>query len=105
MMNALNSNNNSCTLAATDQVMATLTGTKGILASVNKCNFTSINDVVRFVMAIAGRFAGLATLNIRNRTQGWSLNMALLAPAQPLSARRPAPAARPQAARQLAFNW
>ena len=57
-------------LNATDEVMATLEAQGGVLASVQKHNFTSVDDVVRFVMA-------LGKLTIRNKTQGWRTVMSL----------------------------
>lgn len=64
-------------LNATDEVMATLEAQGGVLASVQKHNFTSVDDVVRFVMALAGKFVGLGKLTIRNKTQGWRTVMSL----------------------------
>lgn len=106
MMNAQDTMSKTYTLATDDQVMATLTSSRGILATVNKKNFATINDVVRFVMALAGNFAGMAHLNIRNRTQGWAMNMALMAPSRNLSVRHQAVANHhAMSGRQLAFNF
>lgn len=69
--------NTSTSLSTSDQIFATLEVGGEVMASVCKNNFASINDVVRFVCSIAGRFMGLARLNIRNKTQGWTVNMAL----------------------------
>ena len=56
-------------LNATDEVMATLEAQGGVLASVQKHNFTSVDDVVRFVMALAGKFVGLGKLFIAYQEQ------------------------------------
>jgi hypothetical protein len=69
--------NTATTLSRNDQIFATLEVGGKIMASVSKSNFTTINDVVRFICSIAGRFMGLARLSIRNKTQGWTMNMAL----------------------------
>ncbi|MBQ9584815.1 MAG: hypothetical protein IJR20_02325 [Muribaculaceae bacterium] len=69
--------NTSTNLSTSDQIFATLEVGGKIMASVNKNNFSTINDVVRFICSIAGKFMGLARLNIRNMTQGWTMNMAL----------------------------
>lgn len=69
--------NTSTSLSTSDQIFATLEVGGKVMASVCKNNFASINDVVRFVCSLAGRFMGLARLNIRNKTQGWTVNMAL----------------------------
>ncbi|MBQ2075067.1 MAG: hypothetical protein II691_01650 [Muribaculaceae bacterium] len=65
------------TLTSSDQVFATLEVGGKVLASVCKSNFSTVDDIVRFVCSMAGRFMGLARLSIRNKTQGWSMNMAL----------------------------
>ena len=70
-------NNISASLSTSDQVFATLEVGGRILASVCKSNFASIDDIVRFIYSVAGRFMGLARLSIRNKTQGWTMNMAL----------------------------
>lgn len=78
-------NNTATTLSRNDQIFATLEVGGKIMASICKSNFSTINDVVRFICSIAGRFMGLARLNIRNKTQGWTMNMALASrPSQPV---------------------
>ena len=77
-------NNNPTSLSTGDQVFATLDVSGKILASVCKNNFASIDDIVRFIYSVAGRFMGLARLNIRNKTQGWTMNMALASRQKPL---------------------
>lgn len=77
-------NTTSTTLSTSDQIFATLEVGGRIMASVCKTNFSTIDDIVKFISSLAGRFMGLARLNIRNKTQGWSMNMALAArPHQP----------------------
>ena len=70
-------NNSTTTLSTSDQIFATLEVGGHTMASVCKSNFSSIDDIVKFISSMAGRFMGLARLNIRNKTQGWSMNMAL----------------------------
>ncbi|MBQ5466920.1 MAG: hypothetical protein IIT60_06665 [Muribaculaceae bacterium] len=60
-----------------DEMMATLEAQGGVVASVQKRNFASVDDVVRFVMSLAGKFAWLGKLTIRNKTQGWRVVMSL----------------------------
>lgn len=69
--------NTSTTISTSDQIFATLEVGGKIMASVSKNNFSTINDVVRFICSITGRFIGLARLSIRNMTQGWTMNLAL----------------------------
>ena len=64
-------------LSVTDQIFATLEVGGKIVASVSKSNFATINEIIRFVSAMAGRFMGLARLNIRNKSQGWSMHLSL----------------------------
>lgn len=68
-------------LNATDQIVALLENNGQILASVNKSEFTSMDEIVGLIYALAGKFMGLARLTVRNKTQGWSTVM-------PLAARR-----------------
>lgn len=78
-------NNTATTLSASDQVFATLMLGGKTLVSVCKSNFNSIDDIVRFITSSAGKFMGLAQLNIRNKTQGWAMNMSLATtPVHPL---------------------
>ena len=70
-------NTNSTSLSIGDQIFATLEVGGKTVASVYKTNFATINDIVRFVGAVAGRFMGLARLHIRNKTQGWTMNLSL----------------------------
>ena len=70
-------NNNATSLSINDQIFATLEVGGKTVASVSKSNFATINDIVRFICNMAGRFMGLARLNIRNKTQGWTINLAL----------------------------
>lgn len=70
-------NYNTASLSVSDLIFATLIVGGKVIASVCRNNFASINDIVKFIATSAGRFMGLAQLNIRNKTQGWSMNMAL----------------------------
>lgn len=70
-------NYNATSLSVNDQIFATLEVGGKTVASICKSNFSSVNDIVRFICAMAGRFMGLARLNIRNKTQGWAMNLAL----------------------------
>ena len=65
------------TISVTDEVFATLECGGRIIASVCKRNFSCVDDVVKFVYATCGQLAGLAKLSIRNKTQGWAMNLSL----------------------------
>lgn len=60
-----------------DQVFATIENNGHIIASVNKNNFRSTDDVVRTILSLAGSFLGVAQVNIRNKSQGWTENRAI----------------------------
>lgn len=64
----------------TDFIMANLSWKGVTLASVANRNFTSIDDVVSFISSLAGKCFGLAKLTIRNKTQGWAINMGISTP-------------------------
>ena len=91
-----------------DEMMATLEAEGGVLASVQKHNFTSVDDVVRFVMSLAGKFVGLGKLTIRNKTQGWRIVMSMAVKRPSLSLAgvgMPMPAALPHDGRQYVIPW
>ena len=54
-----------------DQICATLECAGCRLATVNGVNFSSIEAVKRALLDLAGRFAGMAVITVRNCTQGW----------------------------------
>ena len=70
-------NNTATSLSTSDQIFATLEVGGKTMASICKSNFATIDDIVRLIYSLAGKFMGLAMLKIRNKTQGWSVNMAL----------------------------
>lgn len=70
-------NNKYFSVSSSDQIFATLVVGGKVMANVCKCNFSSVDEIVRLVSSLAGRFMGLARLSIRNKTQGWTMNMAL----------------------------
>ncbi len=67
---------NANTLTTTDHVIASIEVNGRILASVSKSNFSSLQEVAKFLIAMAGKYIGLAKLTIRNKTQGWTTTMA-----------------------------
>ena len=64
-------------LNAGDNIIAQIVCNGNILASVCRNNFSSLDDVVRLLIQQAGRFAGLARVVVRNKTQGWSTDVAV----------------------------
>lgn len=70
--------NTMATINCTDIIFATVKLRGKTLASLTLNGMTSFSDVVREVRTSIGNVAGLATLQLRNPTQGWSHNSALL---------------------------
>lgn len=54
-----------------DKICATLECNGHRLASINGMNFTSLEAVKHALLDLAGRYAGMAVLTVRNCTQGW----------------------------------
>ncbi|MGM9804396.1 MAG: hypothetical protein ACI308_09500 [Muribaculaceae bacterium] len=70
-------------LDKSDNIFASLTIDGRPVASINRSNFCSLSEVVKLMYHIAGQFAGMARLLIRNQSQGWSTTL-------PLSSNKPA---------------
>ena len=85
-----------------DKICATLEYNGRRLASVEGIDFNGLEAVKRALLGLAGRFAGMALLTVRNCTQGWRQVM-------PVSTmRRPALAAQPACPRvgdQYMIPW
>ena len=60
-----------------DNVFATLVGKGKIIKTIVGKNFTNISQIVKMITSNCGDYQGLAELNVRNQSQGWSLNMLL----------------------------
>ena len=54
-----------------DKICATLVCNGRRLASVEGVDFNGLEAVKRSLLDLAGRFAGMALLTVRNCTQGW----------------------------------
>lgn len=67
-------------ISCTDFIMANISWNGRTLASIAKSNFNSIDDVVRLMTTMAGKCFGIAKLTIRNKTQGWAINMGIRTP-------------------------
>ncbi len=93
-------------MSTSDQIVATIQVGGVTLASVSRCGFSCTDEVVRTLKALAGGFAGLARLTIRNKTRGWNQ---LLALATRTGNTRPAHAAAAKAqvghGRQCCIQW
>ena len=54
-----------------DRICATLDCNGRRWASVNGVDFASLDAVKKALLKMAGRYAGMAVLTVRNCTQGW----------------------------------
>lgn len=67
-------------ISCTDFIMANISWNGRTLASIAKSNFNSIDDVISLMTAMAGKCFGIAKLTIRNKTQGWAINIGISTP-------------------------
>ena len=91
-------------ISSTDLIMANLSWNGRTMASIAKSNFTSIDDVVRLITTMAGKCVGLAKLTIRNKTQGWAINMGI-STASSMSIKRLMKPMLPQKGTQLSIPF
>ncbi|MBR1543767.1 MAG: hypothetical protein IJ626_02605 [Muribaculaceae bacterium] len=64
-------------ISPSDQVFASIENNGRVLATMNKSNFSSTEDVMRLIMSMAGKWMGVAKISIRNKSQGWTENRAI----------------------------
>lgn len=69
-----------------DSIIATLDCNGRRLASVNGTHFSSLEAVKRALISLAGTYAGMAVLTVRNCTRGWR-NVSAWPPCAALSSR------------------
>ena len=60
-----------------DNVFATIMLKGKILKAIVGNNFTDLSDVINYVCKDFNENVGLVQLNVRNQSQGWSMNMLL----------------------------
>ena len=82
-----------------DKIFATLECNGRRLASVNGSQFASLDAVKRALVSLAGRYAGMAVLTVRNCTRGWRDVTALA------TMRRPAVSRVPRVGAQYLIPW
>lgn len=58
-------------------MFATLVARGKTLKSIVGNNFSCLNEIIKLMCHNCGDFRGLAQLNVRNQSQGWSMNMLL----------------------------
>ena len=65
------------TISREDNIFATIVAKGKTIKSIFAHNFASINEIINALTSECSDFNGLAQLNVRNQSQGWSLNMLL----------------------------
>lgn len=87
-----------------DHICATLECNGRRLATVEGKDFNCLEAVKRALLNLAGRYAGLAVLTVRNCTQGWRDVSALAAMRRPALTTQEA-VATPSIGRQYLIPW
>lgn len=88
-----------------DRICATLECNGRRLASVNGSGFASLEAVKRALLEIAGSFAGMAVLTVRNCTSGWRNVSAMATMRRPVLVEQPVAAAAPRMGAQYLIPW
>lgn len=88
-----------------DKICATLECNGRRLASINGTGYASLDAVKRALLALAGRYMGMAVLTVRNCTRGWREVTALATMRRPVAeAHRVTPVA-PHVGGQYLIPW
>ena len=89
-----------------DKICATLACNGRCLASVNGMDFSSLEAVKRALLDLAGHYAGMAVMTVRNCTQGWRDVTALATMRRPVLSAQPAVASSaPRVGNQFLIPW
>ena len=88
-----------------DKICATLECHGRRLASVNGMNFSSLEAVKQALLEMAGRYAGMAVITVRNCTQGWRDVTALATMRRPVLSPQPATNIAAQSGSQYLIPW
>ncbi len=88
-----------------DRICATLECAGRRLASVNGMNFNSLEAVKRALLDVAGHYAGLAVITVRNCTQGWRDVATLSTMRRPVALPCPKVASLPHNGSQYLIPW
>ena len=88
-----------------DRICATLDCNGRRLASVNGSEFASLDAVKSALLDMAGRFAGMAVITVRNCSQGWRDVTAMATMRRPAAIPQPVPATAPHVGSQYLIPW
>jgi hypothetical protein len=88
-----------------DKICATLECNGRRLASINGTGYASLDAVRRALLALAGRYMGMAVLTVRNCTQGWRDVTALATMRRAMTAPQQASDSQPRIGNQYLIPW
>ena len=88
-----------------DHICATLDCNGRRLASVNGSDFPSLEAVKRALLDMAGRYAGMAVITVRNCSQGWRDVTALATMRRHVATPQPAVVTMPRMGAQYLIPW
>lgn len=92
-------------LSKSDEIIASIEFNGHRLASLSRRDFSSVDEVVRALVTMAGNFMGLARINIRNKTCGWNLMMGVASRRRPQLAPSPVKKLGNATGQQLTIPW
>lgn len=72
-------------IAAADMVYGTVNAGGVTLVSLAATGFTGVEQVAKRLREAAGRFLGLGSISIRNKSQGWTIEMPIATAVRPRS--------------------
>ena len=75
-------------MCATDDIYASLMIDGRTVASFSRRNFNNLGEVIKLMYHIAGQFAGMARMLVRNQSKGWSTILPLTSNASSAAVRR-----------------
>lgn len=93
------------TLRKEDNVFATLVAKGKTLKTIVGNNFSNLSELIRLGCKSCGDYRGLAQLNVRNQSQGWSMNMLLMIDSKVAGSCNRADAEPPLDGLQYCFPW
>ena len=88
-----------------DKIIATMECNGRRLAAVNGTVYSSLEDVKRALLELAGHFVGMAVITVRNCTQGWRDVAALATMRRPVATLASSRPSMPRAGSQYLIPW
>lgn len=76
----MNAMNNIHKMENGDQIFASLECNGKTIVRINENHFGCLDEVMKYVVSLAGMFGGLGRVKVRNASQGWSTAMMVTSP-------------------------